>query len=566
MSTWKFSLATLLAVSIGCGSPDQPADLVLLNGNIVTLDADQPHVQALAARDGRIVALGTDAEIRRLTGAATETIDLGGRLTIPGFIEGHGHFAGLGRSLMNVRLGDTRSWKEVVERAAEAAADAEPGEWIVGRGWHQEKWDSVPEPQVEGYPTHEALSRVTPDNPVLFSHASGHASIANARALELAGIGRNTPDPPGGTILRDRRGHATGVLRENAEELVGQAYSAAVEERRDELTRRAIEQANTECLAKGVTSFQDAGSSYRTVELLHEAADSGRLDVRVWVMLSENNAALEKEAAAYRVIGADDDRVTVRAIKRLVDGALGAHGAWLLEPYTDLPESRGHNTLPIDDLERTAQIALEHDLQLCVHAIGDRANREVLDLYERAFAGLPDGRELRWRVEHAQHLHPDDIPRFAEMGVIASMQTVHCTSDGPWVPVRLGEQRCEDGAYVWRALMDTGAVISNGTDTPVEDVDPLANFHSAVTRQMNDGRAFYPEQRMERTEALEAATLNAAFAAFEEQIKGSLSPGKLADVVVLSRDILSVPADEIPGTHVVYTIVGGKVLYRGPEA
>jgi predicted amidohydrolase YtcJ len=261
------------------------------------------------------------------------------------------------------------------------------------------------------------------------------------------------------------------------------------------------------------------------------------------------------------VIGYGDNHLTVRAIKRSIDGALGARGAWLLEPYSDLPESRGLNTDPVADVEATAAWAIENDFQFCVHAIGDRANRETLDIFEKTFAAHPDKRDLRWRDEHTQHLHPDDIPRFAELGVIASMQGIHCTSDAPYVIARLGERRAEEGAYVWKSLLDTGTVISNGTDAPVEDVDPIASYYATVSRRLKDGSVFYPQQRLSRLEALKSYTLSAAYAAFEEDLKGSLTVGKLADVTVLSQNILTVAEDDLPSTEVVHTIVGGKVIY-----
>jgi predicted amidohydrolase YtcJ len=264
----------------------------------------------------------------------------------------------------------------------------------------------------------------------------------------------------------------------------------------------------------------------------------------------------------YKIIGLGDNHLTVRAIKRIIDGALGSHGAWLLEPYTDMPASMGLNTEPLEEMKETARLAIEHGFQFCTHAIGDRANRETLDIYEEAFAAFPDKHDLRWRIEHAQHLHPADIPRFAELGVIASMQGCHCTSDGPWVPRRIGDKRAEEGAYVWRKLLQSGAIICNGTDAPVENVDPLANFYSSVTRQLPDGSQFYPDQCMTRAEALRSYTINAAYAAFEEEIKGSLSVGKLADITVLSQDILTVPAAEILDTEVLYTIVGGEIKYQ----
>jgi len=557
-----------LAFLAGCSERPEPADLILVNGKLVTVDETTPEAQALAARDGVIVAVGSTAEIERYRGPDTEVIDLGDKLAIPGFIEGHAHFTGLGRSLMIVDLRTARTWEEVVERVAEAVAMAEPGEWISGRGWHQEKWDAAPEPAVEGYPTHDLLSRAAPDNPVMLRHASGHASMVNARAMELAGITAASPDPPGGKILRDAAGRPTGLLRETADDAVAGALAGSEAERSAEqieaLARKEIELASEECLSKGVTSFQDAGSSFETIERIRAMAEEGRLGPRLWVMIGEDNDRLEQTADGYPIIGAAGGMLTVRAIKRAFDGALGSHGAWLLEPYSDLPETVGLNTIPVASLEETARIAIDNGLQLCVHAIGDRANREALDVFERAFDAHPDKKDLRWRIEHAQHLNPGDIPRFAELGVVASMQGIHCTSDGPWVPQRLGEERAAEGAYMWRALLDSGAIVSNGTDAPVEDVDPIASFYASVTRRMADGREFYPEQRMSREEALRSYTINAAHAAFEEEIKGSLTPGKLADVTVLSRDIMTVPEEEILDAEVVFTIVGGKVAYRSP--
>jgi predicted amidohydrolase YtcJ len=298
---------------------------------------------------------------------------------------------------------------------------------------------------------------------------------------------------------------------------------------------------------------------------MRRMAEAGRLGVRLWVMMRASNDVLERTLPAYRTIGAGDQHLTVRAIKGEIDGALGSHTAWLLEPYDDLPQTSGINTTPLPDLERTARLALEHGYQFCVHAIGDRANRETLDLFQRVLGGRPDGAALRWRIEHAQHLSPDDIPRFAELGVVASVQGVHCTSDGAWVPQRIGEERSRTGAYAWRALIDSGARLCNGTDAPVEDVDPIANYHASVTRRLDDGRTFHPQQAMSRREALESYTVNAAWAAFEDDVKGTLTPGKLADVTVLSQDLLEVPEERILDTRVLYTIVGGEVRYHRAE-
>ncbi len=538
-----------------------PADLVLVGGKIVTVDEAHPEARALAARDGKIVAVGTRAEIETLVGEATEVLDLEGALAIPGFIEGHGHFLSLGDSRIQLDLRTGSTWQQIVDQVEQAVAQAEPGEWIRGRGWHQDKWDAVPEPNVEGFPVHRSLSAVSPDNPVLLTHASGHALFANAKAMELAGIDATTADPQGGEILRDAGGQATGLFRETAQGLIRRARSGDGSTPPAEM-RKMARLASDECLAKGITSFQDAGSDFDEIELLRDLTDEGALGVRLWMMILDSNQALAEKLATAKTVAQDNGHFAVGGIKLSIDGALGARGAWLLEPYSDSPGSTGLNLVPLEVAQKTAELAIEHEMQLCIHAIGDRGNREVLDLFEQTFAAHPEKSDLRWRVEHAQHLHPDDIPRFAELGVIASMQGVHCTSDGPWVPDRLGEKRSEEGAYVWQKLMRSGAVVMNGTDVPVEDVDPIANFYSSVTRMTNANSAFYPEQRMSREEALKSYTLNAAYGAFEEEIKGSLEVGKLADLVVLSKDIMTIPEDEIPSAEVLYTIVGGEVVYK----
>ncbi|ARA92548.1 amidohydrolase [Rhodothermaceae bacterium RA] len=550
-----------------CGDP--AADLVLINGKIVTVDDARPEVEALAVVDGRIAAVGTAEEIRPWIGADTEVLDLQGRLAIPGFIEGHGHFMGLGNSKMILDLTEARTWDEIVAMVEAAVARAEPGEWILGRGWHQEKWEAVPEGAVEGVPTHHRLSAVSPDNPVLLGHASGHAAFANARAMELGRISPETEDPEGGEIVRDAAGRPTGLLREKAQGLVRMALSEARKQMTpDELEAEQREQvrlAGAEALAHGITTFHDAGASFETIDLFRRLADEGALPVRLYVMVRyASPEELEARLPRYRLIGYGNDFLTVRSIKRQVDGALGPHGAWLLEPYRDLPSSTGLVLEPLDEIRRAAEIALRHGFQVNTHAIGDRGNREILNLYEQIFTAHPDSTDLRWRIEHAQHLHPDDIPRFARLGVIASMQGVHCTSDGPWVLKRLGPERAESGAYMWRALWDSGAVVTNGTDVPVEDIDPIASFYATVTRRMPDGEVFYGRQALTRMEALRSYTLNNAYAAFEEDRKGSLTPGKLADIVVLSRDILTVPEEEILEAEVVYTILGGDVVYRAP--
>ena len=563
------ALSAMLALT-RCASPpaQEPADLVLRNGKVVTVDETRPEANALAIGGGTIVAVGSDEEIEAYIGPETEVLDLAGRLAIPAFIEGHGHFMGLGNSKMILDLTRVKDWNEIVTMVGEAAKTAEPGAWIQGRGWHQEKWASPPPGAVEGLPLHIGLSEVSPENPVILTHASGHAGFVNAKAMELAGIDRNTPDPPGGTIVKGPDGEPIGALRETAQRLVRDALQQYLDQRSPERKRaddeRRVELASQDLLSKGVVSFHDAGADFTTIDFFKEMAEAGKLPVRLYVMVrGESNEVMDEKLPQYKMTNAYDGRLTVRSIKRQIDGALGAHGAWLFEPYEDLPESSGLVLEPVEDIAGTAAIAVKHGFQVNTHAIGDRANRETLDIYEKAFAAAPNGgKDLRWRIEHAQHIHPDDVPRFAKLGVIASMQAVHCTSDGPWVLKRLGEERAKSGAYVWRDLIASGAVVTNGTDVPVEDADPIASFYASVTRILSDGTAFFPEQVMTREEALKSYTIQNAYAAFEEEVKGSLSPGKYADIVVLSKDILTVPAEEIPQAKVVYTIVGGKILYR----
>jgi predicted amidohydrolase YtcJ len=560
------SCLAILTTACGGAAPTvEPASMVLRNGQIATVDESKPEAQALAIRGDSIVAVGTNEEIAPFVGPATEVIDLAGQFAMPGFIEGHGHFMGVGQSKMNLDLMDVQTWDAIVSMVGAAAKQAQPGDWILGRGWHQEKWTTKPEPNVEGFPLHDALSKVSPDNPVLLTHASGHASFVNAKAMEVSGITAKTPNPEGGEILKDRAGRPMGVLRETASDLAGRALgewrAKKTPGERMADARRQIELAVEESLSKGVTSFQDAGAGFDTIDLFKQVVGEGKLGIRLWVMARDTNENMRAKLPAARVVGMGDRRLTVAAIKVQIDGALGSRGAWLLEPYSDLAGHTGLNTTPIAQIEELARIALDNDAQLCVHAIGDRANREVLNIYEAAFKTKPELKDLRWRIEHAQHLSPQDIPRFGQLGIIASMQGIHATSDAPYVPERLGTKRAEEGAYVWQTLMRSGAIISNGTDAPVERIDPIANYHATVTRKPKDGPTFYPEQRMSRAEALKSYTWNAAFAAKEDAFKGSLAPGKLADITVLSKNLLTAPDEELPATQVVYTIVGGKVMY-----
>ena len=561
--------ARTLEPSVAAQAPvPRPADLVLTNGKIVTVEDAQPEVQAMAVNGDTVTALGSTQEIQRYVGPNTKVIDLKGALATPGLMEAHAHFTGVGDAARNLKLADAANWDDIVRMVGEAAANARPGTWIIGRGWHQEKWSSVPQPNVDGFPLHEALSKVSPNNPVWLTHASGHAGFANAKAMELAGITKASPNPPGGNILRDKAGNATGLFNERAQGLISDALAKSRAGRTpaevEADLRVQMTLASREALSKGITTVTDAGSPPLTIEVAKKMVDDKTLPVRVWMMIRETPDKLEVDVPKYRVVNYGDKRFTMRAIKRTIDGALGSRGAWMLAPYSDLATTSGLNTDTPGDVRETAALAAKYNVQVAVHAIGDRANREALNIYEETFTRMRlDGKALRWRIEHAQHINAADIPRFGKLGVIASMQGIHATSDAPYVLARLGPVRAEEGAYVWQKLMKTGAVIANGSDAPVEDINPIPSYYASVSRRTKDGSVFFPDQRMSRMEALRSYTINVAFAEFDEGIKGSLKPGKLADVTVFSKDLLTVPEEEIPSTKVLYTIVGGQVAYEG---
>jgi|TARA_B100001094_G_C18169650_1_gene794308 hypothetical protein len=547
---------------------EEYADLVLLDGDIATVDSNYGIVSAMAIKDYEILAVGSDDEVRQLINGETKIIELNGRFVMPGFIEGHGHFMSLGRSKQILDLNEVNNWGEIVTKVAIAVDKAKPGEWIFGRGWHQDKWQSVPSDAVDGVPINETLNKISPENPVILGHASGHAAFWNDAALEIAGVNNETIDPEGGTIVRDSTGKATGLMRETAQRLIRgprSEYDGRLTPQQIELqNRERVKLAAEESLRHGITSFHDAGASFETIDFFKKLESEGELDVRLYVMVrGESNALMEQALPQYKMVSEGNDFLTVRSIKRQIDGALGAHGAWLLDPYLDLPETDGLVLETVEDISGTAEIAVKHGFQVNTHAIGDRANRETLDLYESIWKKLEvNGKQLRWRIEHAQHIDPEDVPRFGGLGVIASIQAVHGTSDGPWIPSRLGDVRAKATSQPWRDLFNTGAIITNGTDVPVERIDPIASYYSSVTRRMIDGQAFYPEHKMTREEALQTYTINNAYAAFEENYKGTLSPGKYADFIVLSNNLLTIEDSDIPSTTIDMTFVGGELKYQ----
>lgn len=565
MKNIHFAVLTLILLW-SCQSGPAPADQVFINGIVYTVDEANPKVEAVAVKDGLILAVGTTAEIQAYVGGSTEVIDLQGKTMTPGIIESHAHLMGIGYNKLEIDLMGVKTYEELIQKVGEAAATAKPGDWITGRGWHQDKWLKMPEKTVKGFQTHDALSAVSPNNPVYLAHASGHASFVNQKAMDLAGITPLRSESPtqeveGGEVLRDELGNPTGVLVERASTLVSKLIPETTPEKDEEALTLALK----ELAEKGITSFHDAGSGQEVIDLVQKFQKEGKLTARMYIMLTGRQPELLEAWYKKGPMIDPNHWVTVRSIKLNCDGALGPWGAWLLEDYSDKPGHRGHETLPMSVVTEVSEKALPLGFQVCAHAIGDRANQEILDRFEAALAKNSKATDHRFRIEHAQHLHPDDIPRFGKLGVIAAMQAIHLSSDRPWAIGRLGEKRIIDGAYVWQKLFQTGARIANGTDAPVEPVDPLPSFYASVTRKTLQGLpkgGYEGDQKMTRDQALKSYTLDGAFAEFEEKFKGSIEVGKAADFTVYDKNILEIPEDEILQAKVQLTVVGGKVVYK----
>ncbi|HET6201783.1 MAG TPA: amidohydrolase [Planctomycetota bacterium] len=542
-------LASLLPLAVVLSGNPEPADLVLRAGKIHTVHAARPAAKALAVRGGRIVAVGEEADVAPLLGPQTAILEFPGATVVPGLIDAHAHFASLGQSLETVDLVGTKSFEEVVARVAARARETPKGRWVIGRGWDQNDWEK------KEFPDHRALSAAVPENPVWLSRIDGHAGLANAAAMALAGLDPSAADPPGGKVHRFPDGSPTGVFVDDARGLVARKVPGPSKED----LRRWILRAQEECLKAGLTGVHDAGVGEETIATYRELADSGELRLRVYAMFSGDAVPPDRWSALHEV--GRRGVLTARAIKIVADGALGSRGAALLEDYADDPGNRGLLTTPPERVEALCGEALARDIQVCVHAIGDRGNRLVLDAFEKVWEGKPRP-DLRWRIEHAQVVSLEDLPRFARLGVIPSMQPTHATSDGPWAPARVGPERMK-GAYAWRRFLDAGCRIAAGSDFPVESPDPRKGLFAAITREPESGGApFDASQRMTPEEALRSFTLDAAAAAFEEKEKGSLEPGKLADFVVLDRDPLAVAPREILAARVLATFVGGARVSR----
>lgn len=561
-------ILSVLAFQFSCNSNGnkETADSIYHNGVIYTVDETNSVVQSVVIKDGRILYSGDYEMAQSYLGDSTKIIDLDGKTMTPGFIESHGHLMGLGHGELNLNLMGIKNYDEMVALVAEAVEKAEPGDWILGRGWHQSKWDKDPDVMIKGFQTHDKLSEVSPNNPVYLRHASGHAGFANAKAMEIAGLNQlaiegNIPKIEGGEVITDTNGNPTGIFSERATSLIYKYIPEEDEER----NKTALKLAIKACQRNGITSFHDASADQVTIDRYQQFKEEGELGVRLYVMIAGPDRELTKEwLSKGPMIDSTDHLLTVRSIKLNCDGALGNRGAWMLEEYSDMPGQYGLETLPMEYVLEISREGLKSGFQVCSHAIGDRANKEILDQYETAFNENPGIDDHRFRIEHAQHLHPDDIPRFGQLNVIAAMQAVHMSSDRPWAIDRLGEKRIKEGAYMWQSLLKSGAKVINGTDVPVEPINPLASFFASVTRQTLQGTpegGYEPDERMTREQALRSFTIDAAFGEFEEHVKGSIEVGKFADFTIFSQDIMTIEPPEILNTEIEMTILGGEIVY-----
>lgn len=545
-------ISALLIFSQLVVSAPPRADLILTNARIYTVNDGRPVAGALAVRDGLVQFVGSEREALAFQGPRTRIVDGGGHVVIPGMVDAHAHLLNLGFALRQVNLVGTKSYDEVVARVVARAREVPAGQWILGRGWDQNQWGDT------RFPTHDALSRAIPGHPVVLTRVDGHALLANAAAMRAAGVVAATRDPEGGRIERTAAGEPTGVFVDKAKGLVERVVPPPSKDETRRATLEAIKEANR----WGLVGVHDAGESRETIELFEELARAGTFDLRVYVMVSDDSAAVAHYFARGPQSALYGGKLWIRSIKLYADGALGSRGAALLDPYSDDPKNSGLLLSTPAHLRDVATRALRAGFQVNTHAIGDRGNRIVLDAYEAALTDVPTA-DHRFRVEHAQVLHHDDIPRFAKLGVIPSMQAVHQTSDMYWAPNRLGYARTL-GAYAWRSLLQTGAIVPNGSDFPVEAVNPLLSFHSAVSREDASNwppGGWLPEERMTREEALKSMTAWPAYAAFQESVMGSLSVGKYADFVILDRNIMTVPPEEMLGTQVLATYIGGKAVF-----
>jgi len=543
------------------GATPSVADAIFRNGNIHTVNQSQPHAEAIATKGDRILFVGSNVEVMNRRGAATRVIDLHGETVLPGLTDSHYHILGVGHREIALNLEGSTDLEDFLARVKERVKASKPGQWITGRGWIETFW----KPPV--FPTRSDLDRIAPANPVFLERADGHGAVANSVALKIAGINRETPDPFGGQILRDRKtGEPLGMLLDNAMDLVTKNIPALTPAENEKALLLAVKRS----IGLGWCEIQNAGSVTADIELMHQLYREGKINIRIYNAVYGPGDAARQLLANGPDLNLYDHHFTQRTIKVIFDGALGSRGAALLEPYSDADTS-GFLKEKESDLLPMFEEALRRGIQVETHAIGDRANRVILDLYQRAFQTVSPSerkvRDPRWRVEHAQILSPTEIPRFAQLGVIPSMQPSHAISDLFFAPSRLGMERLA-GAYAWKTLVNTGVIIAGGSDAPVERGEPMIEFYAAVARKSQQGfsgEGWHPEQAVSREQALKMFTLWPAYAAFEEHDKGSIEIGKLADFTVLSQDIMKIPEPEILKTRCVMTVISGDVVYRAPD-
>jgi len=545
-----------------CGPPHPKADMVIFNAQIYTNKKEEPKAEAIAIKDGIITYLGNNVNANNWVDDSTTVLDINGKTLIPGFIEGHGHLMELGYMLQNIDLSGTQNYSEVIDLVKAKAKTKKTGDWIIGKGWHQDKWDSSYYTRVSDFPIHDSLSFYTPDNPVILYHSSNHLILVNQRAMDLAGISSNSyPEVKGGEVIMDIENKLTGVFNENAIKLITQH----IPEPDDKIKIEALNLAIEECLKNGITSFHDGGVNHQTINLYESFLKNDMLSIRLYVMLNgQDQQLLDYWFEKGPSIGLGNGYLTVRSVKLYADGALDSRGALLHEAYSDADSLYGYRVQTLEDILKTSTESYNAGFQVATHCIGDRANNEVLDLYEIILKSDTTKENPRFRIEHAQHVSKEDIARFGKLGIIPSMRAIHMSSDRPWAIDRLGKHRIEEGAYAWRDLIDSDAVVMNGTDVPVEPINPIANFYASITRKTLKGTpkdGYEPRQKMTREEALIAYTKNNAFGAFEEDVKGSIEKGKYADFTVLSQDIMKVSEDKILNTEIEYTIINGKIEY-----
>ena len=562
MSSAKLPLIFCAVILAGIGnvkSADE-ADLLLLNGNIYTLNERTPHIAAVAVKDHRIIFVGSNEEAKKFH--AARVVDLRGRTVVPGLTDSHCHIFGIGERELSLNLEGTNTLEEFLAKVKERVTRTERGKWITGRGWIETFWNP-PE-----FPTRAELDRIARDHPVFLTRADGHAAVANSAALKVAKIDRSTANPFGGEILKDKRtGEPTGMLLDKAQDLVEQKIPPPTEQEREQALTVGVKRE----IDLGWCEIQNAGSSKADIDLIRKQYSGGKIKIRMINAVFGPGRDAEFLLKEGSTIDAYDRHFTQRTIKVIFDGALGSRGAALLGPYKDAPQTSGFLREKPEELQPMLQEALRRGLQVETHTIGDRGNRLILDLYEEAFKAVPPAqrkiREPRWRVEHAQILDPVDIPRFAKLGVIPSMQPSHAISDLFFAPARLGIERLS-GAYAWQSLIKSGSIIAGGSDAPVERGEPMIEFYAAVTRKSINGfsgEGWHPEQAVSREQALKMFTIWPAYAAFEEKDKGSIEIGKLADFTVLSNDIMKIPEQEILNTRCVMTIIGGEIVFEAPH-